>query len=167
MPPFRFTAKPKSRENTIRGSMARRVSRPLKSLAVKKFTIMSGSVAYSPISWEARLVQAAGTGGKTTISTYMMTAAMAPVTTKVPTVTPMIFPARFRLSMLATALEMEAKTMGTTTQNIMLMNTVPRGLSTVAPVPETMPPLPSGSAGQTQPRMAPKIMAPSIMAKKA
>ena len=128
---------------------------------------MSGRVAYSPISSAARFVQAAGTGGKMTISTYMMTAAMAPVTTKVPTVTPMIFPARFRLSMLATALEMEANTMGTTTQNIMLMNTVPRGLRTVAPVPEMTPPSASTSAGQTQPRMAPRIMAPSMMAKKA
>ena len=140
--------------------MARRVKRPLKSLAVKKFTIMSGRVAYSPISSAARFVQAAGTGGNTIISTYIMTAAMA-------TVTPMIFPARFRLSMFATALEMEAKTMGTTTQNIRLMNTVPRGLRTVAPVPETMPPLPSASAGQTQPRMAPRIIAPSMTAKKA
>ena len=147
--------------------MARRVKRPLKSLAVKKFTIMSARVAYSPISSAARFVQAAGTGGKTIISTYIMTAAMAPVTTKVPTVTPMIFPARFRLSMFATALEMEAKTMGTTTQNIRLMNTVPRGLRTVAPVPDMTLPSPSTWAGQTQPRMAPRIMAPSMTAKKA
>ena len=54
----------------------------------------------------------------------MMTAATAPVTTKVSTVVPMILPARFRLRTLATELEMEANTSGTTTQNIILMNTV-------------------------------------------
>lgn len=40
----------------------------------------------------------------------------------------MILPARFRLRTLATELEMEANTSGTTTQNIILMNTVPAGL---------------------------------------
>ena len=97
----------------------------------------------------------------------MMTAAMAPVTTKVATVTPMIFPARWRLSMLATALEMEANTMGTTMQNIILMNTVPRGLRTVAPVPEITPPSPSTDAGNSQPAMHPRTMAASITARKA
>ena len=38
----------------------------------------------------------------------------------------MILPARSLLSMLATEPAMEANTMGTTIQNIMLMNTVPR-----------------------------------------
>ena len=88
----------------------------------------------------------------------MMTAATAPVTTKVPTVTPMIRPARLRLSILATALEMEANTMGTTMQNIMLMNTVPRGLRTVAPALSSV-------AGQIRPAAAPRTMAPSIMAR--
>ena len=123
--------------------------------------------AYSPISSAARLVQVLGTGGNTTISAYMITAAMAPVTTKVPTVTPIIFPARFRLSILATALEMEANTMGTTTQNIMLMNTVPKGLSTVAPVPEITLPPSSTAAGNTQPTMAPSTMAPIMTARNA
>ena len=41
-------------------------------------------------------------------------------------VTPMILPARFTLFMLAMAEAMEQNTMGTTTQNIMLMNSVPR-----------------------------------------
>ena len=60
--------------------------------------------------------------------------------------------------MLATALEMEANTMGTTMQNIMLMNTVPRGLRTVAPALSSV-------AGQIRPAAAPRTMAPSIMAR--
>ena len=62
-PPLRFTEKPKRRENTIKGSMARRLSRPTKSLAVKKLTIMSARVAYSPSSSAGRSVQAVSTGG--------------------------------------------------------------------------------------------------------
>ena len=46
---------------------------------------------------------------------------------------------------------MEANTRGTTMQNIMLMNTVPRGFSTEA-------------LGHTQPTMAPATMAMSITA---
>ena len=138
--------------------MARRLSRPTKSLAVKKLTIRSDREAYSPSSPAGSSVQAVSTGGKTIIRTYMITAAMAPVTTKVPTVTPMIFPARFRLSILATALEMEANTMGTTMQNIMLIKTVPRGLRTVAPALVSV-------AGQIRPAMAPRTMAPSMTAK--
>ena len=154
LPPFRFTAKPNSREKTIRGSMARRVSRPTKSLAVKKLTIISDMEAYSPISSEGSSVQAERTGGKIFTSTNMITAAIAPVTTKVPTVTPMILPARLRLCILATALEMDANTRGTTMQNIMLMNTVPRKLILLP------------KAGQIQPTMAPRIMDPIIMAMK-
>ena len=85
------------------------------------------------------------------------------MTTKVATVTPMIRPARFRLSMLATALEMEAKTMGTTTQNIILMNNVPMGLRTVAPVPEMTLPPSSTAAGKIHPTIQPRTMAASIM----
>ena len=95
----------------------------------------------------------------------MITAAIAPVTTKVPTVTPMILPARLRLCILATALEMDANTRGTTMQNIMLMNTVPRGLITVAPA-ETVLPSASSTTGHIQPTMAPRIMEPIIMAMK-
>jgi hypothetical protein len=47
--------------------------------------------------------------------------------------------------MLAIAEEMEQKTMGTTIQNIMLMNKVPRGSNAVAP-------------GQTAPVMQPATM---------
>ncbi len=111
-------------------------------------------VACSPISSAGMSVQGVRTGGKRRIKQYMITAAMAPVTTKVPTVTPMIFPARLRLSMLATALEMDAKTMGTTIQNMRLINTVPRGLSTVA-------------SGHSQPTMQPRTMEPSMTARKA
>ena len=95
-----------------------------------------------------------------------MTAAIPPVTTKVATVTPIIFPARFRLSMFATALEMDANTIGTTTQNIILMNTVPKGLRTVAPVPEITPPSASTVAGKSQPAAQPRIMAASMTPRK-
>lgn len=80
-----------------------------------------------------------------------MTAAIAPVTTNVAIVVPMILPARLRLFMLATAPEIDAKTSGTTMQNIMLINTVPAGLMAAAAV------------GQSQPNTAPRIMAPSMM----
>ena len=45
--------------------------------------------------------------------------------------------------------------MGTTTQNIILMNTVPIGLRMVAPVPEITPPPSSMAAGHSQPAMQP------------
>ena len=80
-----------------------------------------------------------------------MTAAMAPVMTKVATVVPMILPARFMLFMLAMEPAMDTNTSGTTTQNIMLMNTVPKGFSTVA------------APGASQPTIAPMTIAPSMM----
>ena len=70
---------------------------------------------------------------------------MAAVHRKVTTVVPMTLPAFLAETMLATALEMEKNTIGTTTQNIMLMNTVPRGSRAVAP-------------GHSQPVMAPATM---------
>ena len=88
------------------------------------------------------------------MSTYIRMAAMAPVTTKVATVTPIILPARLRLFILATALEMDANTKGTTMQNIMLMNTVPKGLRTEA-------------SGQNQPTMHPRTMDASMTPRKA
>ncbi len=142
--------------------MARRLRRLTKSSAVKKLTIIWAMVACSPISSAGISVQGTSTGGNRRISTYIMTAAIAPVTTNVATVMPMILPARLRLSMLATALEMEANTIGTTTQNIMLMNTVPMGLRTVAPVPEMTLPLMSTLAGHSQPTRHPSTMADSI-----
>ena len=146
--------------------MARRLRRLTKSSAVKKFTTIWAMVACSPISSVGISVQGISTGGNRRISRYMMTAAMAPVTTKVATVMPMILPARRRLSILATALEIEEKTMGTTTQNIILMNTVPMGLRMVAPVPEITPPPSSTAAGHSQPAMQPSAMAASITPRK-
>jgi len=140
--------------------MARRVSRPTKSEAVKKFTIMSLIVAYSPISSAGISLQGVRTGGNTFINTNMITAAMAPVITKVATVVPMILPARLRLSILATAPAMDANTMGTTMQNIILMNTVPRGFRMVAPALSSV-------TGKIQPTIAPRIMEPSIMPRNA
>ena len=65
----------------------------------------------------------------------MITEAITVVQMKVITVVPMSLPARLPLFILAMAEEMEKNTIGTTTQNIMLMNSVPRGLSTLAPEP--------------------------------
>ena len=48
-------------------------------------------------------------------------------------------------------------------QNIMLMNTVPRGLRTVAP-PLMVLPSAALAMGQNQPVKAPRSMAPSMMA---
>ena len=59
------------------------------------------------------------------------------------------------------------KPLGTVFINLMFCVVVPRGLRTVAPVPDMTLPSPSTWAGQTQPRMAPRIMAPSMTAKKA
>ena len=80
---------------------------------------------------------------------YMITAAIAAVTQKVAIVVPMTLPARRALFMFAIAEEMETNTIGTTTQNIMLMKIVPMGSSAVAP-------------GQTAPTTHPATM-PMIM----
>ena len=73
-------------------------------------------------------------------------AAKAPVSTKLIMVTIMIFPALFRLLVPATAPAIEAKTIGTTIQNIIRMNKVPRnaiewekpGASAPVIAPDTM-----------------------------
>ena len=135
----RFTPKPNRMEKTIRGSMALRLSRAEKSPTVKKFTIRSGMEMGSSTTPSARSLQGTRTGGMIFISTIMMAAAMAPVTMKVRMVVPMIVPARLRLRMVAMEPAMEANTMGTTMQNIMLMNRVPRGFRTVAPDLRTLP----------------------------
>lgn len=49
-------------------------------------------------------------------------------------VTPMILPARLTLFMLAMAEAMEQNTIGTTTQNIMLMNSVPEEFDLAAEI---------------------------------
>ena len=73
----------------------------------------------------------------------------------------MILPAFFMESMLAMAEEMEQNTMGTTMQNMRLMNTVPRGSKTVAPALMTVSP--SLIMGKQAPAMQPATMPVSIM----
>ncbi len=82
----------------------------------------------------------------------MMTEAMMVVHMKVSTVLPISLPARLALFIFAMDEEMEKKTIGTTTQNIILMNSVPSGSSTPAP-------------GQAKPTMMPATM-PMIILKK-
>ena len=153
-PPAMFTAKPNSAEKTMSGSMALRLNSPAKSPTVKKFTISSDTEAYSPISPAGISCHGTGTGGTAFIRANMSTAAMVPVTTNTATVTPMIRPARRILLMLATDPAMDANTRGTTTQNIMLMNTVPRGLMT------------ADALGSRNPKAQPSSMASSITARK-
>ena len=69
----------------------------------------------------------------------MNTEAMIPVTAKTPSMLPKILPSRLAEDIPATAEEMEKKTSGTTRVNIKLMNTVPKGLTTVARSPNTRP----------------------------
>ena len=66
---------------------------------------------------------------------------------------PRIFPALFLDLIPATELEIEANTRGTTIQNIILINTVPKGLSF------------SANSGAAHPTIHPTIMAPSRIAK--
>ena len=80
---------------------------------------------------------------------YISSAAIAAVTANTATVTPSTLPARFALPMFAMAEEMEQNTIGTTTQNIMFMNTVPSGSRAVAP-------------GHTAPTMQPATMPTSM-----
>ena len=75
---------------------------------------------------------------------------MAAVTRNVAMVTPMIFPARRIPFMLAMAEAMEQNTMGTATQNIILMNSVPRNL--------ILPPKVGANAPTRQPATMPEIM---------
>ena len=65
----------------------------------------------------------------------------------------MILPARLTLFILAMAEAMKQNTIGTTTQNIMLMNTVPSGSRQTAP-------------GQAAPTAQPSTMQASIAARK-
>ena len=152
-PPAAFVANPKRIENTISGSIALRESSPTKSSAVKKFTISSLSDAYSPISSFGNVVHASRTGGNIFISTNIITAAIAPVIIKVSIVVPIIFPARRRLFIPATEPAIDANTSGTTTQNIIFINTVPRGFIAVPPL------------GLSQPNMHPATIAASITAR--
>ena len=125
-PPFICTAKPKIMAATIRGRIARLLHNSVKSGLVKKFTISSLILAVSGATVSVE-VKPAGTTGIRETTAYMITAAMAAVTKKVLTVTPMILPAFFMESMLAMAEAMEQKTMGTTMQNIRFRKMVPKG----------------------------------------
>ena len=91
--------------------------------------------------------------------TYMITAAIAAVTKNVPTVRPMTLPARFALDMFAIADAIEQNTMGTTTQNMRFMKTVPIGSRTVAPLSMISP-----DASLTTGLSAPTIQPPTIPA---
>ena len=115
---------------------------------------VSPVLAYSPISSDSMFSQGVSTGGKIFISTNMITAAMAPVTTKVATVVPRILPALFFDLIPAMDPDIDANTSGTTIQNIMLMNTVPKGL--IAPA----------NPGANQPTIQPSIIAPIRIARK-
>ena len=79
-----------------------------------------------------------------------ITAAIAAVTRKDAIVTLMILPARRALTMFAIAEEIEQNTIGTTTQNIMLINSVPSGSRLFAP-------------GHTAPTTQPAMIASSIL----
>ena len=146
--------------------MALRLSRAEKSPTVKKFTIRSGMEMGSSTTPSVRVLQGSSTGGKIFMMTIMMTAAMAPVMMKVSTVVPMILPARLRLFMVATDPAMDENTMGTTMQNIMFRNSVPKGSRTVAPALMTSS-LASRTSGKIQPTMEPRIMDPSMTARNA
>ena len=89
-----------------------------------------------------------------------MMEAMAAVTRKVATVVPRTLPALRISPMLAMAEAMEQKTIGTTTQNIRLMNTVPSGSSTVAPALTTSPS--TVTTGHSQPTMQPATIPTSM-----
>ena len=71
-------------------------------------------------------VHAAVTGGKIRTRPKYITAAIAPVMTNVTTVTHIIRPERARSLVFATAPAIDAKTIGTTMQNIRRMKIVPR-----------------------------------------
>ena len=71
--------------------------------------------------------------GNTRAMIYIIRAAIPAVTQNVPTVTPMILPARLALLIFAMADDIEQNTIGTTTQNIKFVKIVPNGSRTVAP----------------------------------
>ena len=89
-----------------------------------------------------------------------MTEAMAAVTRKVATVVPRTLPALRISPILAMAEAMEQNTIGTTTQNIRLINTVPSGSSTVAPALTTSPS--TVTTGHSQPTMQPATIPTSM-----
>ena len=155
--------KPNRTAATISGRIALRLNSSVKSGLVKKLMIISARPSVSPTS-PSTTVYAPVTSGKIRTTMYMSSAAMPAVTTKVRIVVPMTLPARLMLCIFAIAEEMETKTIGTTTQNIRLMNTVPIGSRQVAPALTTSPEA-SLTAGQTAPVTQPAMMPTSIAIK--
>ena len=145
LPPDFCTPKPKRIAKTMRGRIALRLKSSKKSGFVKKFTSISATPrpATSTLSSTTLPLEM----GKMRMTMYMNTAAIAAVTRKVPTVTPMSLPARLAPAAFAMAEDIEKNTSGTTMQNMRFINTVPSGSSLVpssganAPIrqPQTMP----------------------------
>ena len=150
-PPFSWTPKPNRIAATISGRIALRLNSSVKSGLVKKLMIRVGTLI-SVASAVSTASKPCGTMGTRRTMIYMMTAAMPAVQRKVSTVVPMTLPAFLALVMLATALEIEKNTIGTTTQNIMLMKMVPSGSRQVAP-------------GHTAPTIAPATMPRTIVSR--
>ena len=148
-PPAICTPKPNRTADTIKGKIARRLNSSVKSGLVKKLTIISVMPNVSPIS-PSVTVYCPLTSGKIRQTMYISTPAIAAVDKKVTIVLPINLPARFTFFMLAMADEMEKNTMGTTTQNIMFTNNVPRNAR-----------LPAKS-GRSAPTIQPRTMPESI-----
>ena len=148
-PPASWTPKPKMTAATISGSIARRDNSSTKSGFVKKLTTSSlmdtllTSAADAAISLTEKPT---GTMSMQETTPYISSEAISAVTVNVVMVMPMTLPARPAEPILAIAEAMDTKTIGTTMQNIILMNRSPSGLRPLASgqqsptaVPDTMP----------------------------
>lgn len=98
-PPHLATAKPDIMANTMMGSMLLRLIRPLKSLTVREPAIMSLMLEASAISEAPMAMAVLAAGGQILTTTRTRAAAKPPVTIKVHTRLPRIFPRRFMLNM--------------------------------------------------------------------
>ena len=147
-PPHFATARPVKIAATMIGSIFFLLIRPEKSSTVSVLTIISPTLAISPISPLVISIVVFAAGGNTFTTTSTRTDAISPVTINTPIREPRIFPRRFIFNILPTALTIETKTIGTTTINSRLMNTLPIGASIVAFSPKIAP------------RIAPKIIPP-------
>ena len=117
---------------------------------MKKLTISSDNPATSgsPASNCGSIVNM----GKNLTTAYIITLATAAVQVKVTSVIPSIFPALRGLAIFAIADDIEQKTMGTTTQNIIFTKRVPSGSRAVAP-------------GHTAPTMHPAAIPVSMVSR--
>ncbi len=102
-PPHFATAKPDIMANTIMGSILLRLIKPLKSLTVREPTIISLMLEASAISDAPMAMDVFEAGGQILTTTRTRAAAKPPVTTKVHTRLPKIFPRRFMLTIFPTA----------------------------------------------------------------